>query len=234
MSDFPQGQGWWQASDGKWYPPSGQASPSADPSLAGAAPPSGPPAHGAPPPAGAPPYGGPAPAGAPPYGPPPAGYPAYGAPPPRKSGGRTVWIVLAVVLGLIVLGCAGCVGLVYWGAEQAGTSLGELIDEATLDFTGAERADDPASCDVIGFQFDGSDDYLVEATLTNTSGVPSHYRVEYELLGPADDFLGSDEVIISNVDPDQTVRDSPLGVVAGTVAPEEVSCSVTEVLRIDA
>ena len=22
MSDGPQGEGWWQASDGKWYPPS--------------------------------------------------------------------------------------------------------------------------------------------------------------------------------------------------------------------
>lgn len=25
MSDYSQGPGWWQASDGKWYPPQGQA-----------------------------------------------------------------------------------------------------------------------------------------------------------------------------------------------------------------
>jgi hypothetical protein len=31
MSDAPQGPGWWQASDGKWYPPQPQAQPVAPP-----------------------------------------------------------------------------------------------------------------------------------------------------------------------------------------------------------
>lgn len=31
MSDFSQGPGWWQASDGKWYPPQQAASPTAGP-----------------------------------------------------------------------------------------------------------------------------------------------------------------------------------------------------------
>ncbi len=65
MSDMSQGPGWWQASDGKWYPPE-QAT--------GAAPTSPPP--GAPPAYGT---GMPGTAGPPGYGP-PAGAPAYGAP----------------------------------------------------------------------------------------------------------------------------------------------------------
>ena len=31
MSDFSQGPGWWLASDGKWYPPQGEAAPAATP-----------------------------------------------------------------------------------------------------------------------------------------------------------------------------------------------------------
>ncbi len=31
MSDFSQGPGWWQASDGKWYPPDQAAQPAAAP-----------------------------------------------------------------------------------------------------------------------------------------------------------------------------------------------------------
>jgi hypothetical protein len=50
MSDVSQGPGWWQASDGKWYPP--QQAPTA-------APPPPPPAYGPPP---APQWGGPPPA----------------------------------------------------------------------------------------------------------------------------------------------------------------------------
>ncbi|MCU1497148.1 MAG: Postacrosomal sheath domain-binding protein [Acidimicrobiales bacterium] len=62
MSDVSQGPGWWQASDGKWYPPE-SATPTAPPFAAPTAPPAGPP----------PGFG--APVGAPLGGP-----PAYGAP----------------------------------------------------------------------------------------------------------------------------------------------------------
>ena len=51
MSDAPQGPGWWQASDGRWYPPTARP--------------------GTPPP-------GPAPSGPPPYGPGPYGPSPYG------------------------------------------------------------------------------------------------------------------------------------------------------------
>lgn len=45
MSDFQQGPGWWQASDGKWYPP--EQAPGAAPAQP-TAPPTQPPAFGAP------------------------------------------------------------------------------------------------------------------------------------------------------------------------------------------
>ncbi len=51
MSDTPQGQGWWQASDGKWYPPEqrpGPVTPPAAPPPAGP-PPATPPSMGPPP-----------------------------------------------------------------------------------------------------------------------------------------------------------------------------------------
>ncbi len=35
MSDYSQGPGWWQASDGKWYAPQGQAAPPQAPPLYG-------------------------------------------------------------------------------------------------------------------------------------------------------------------------------------------------------
>lgn len=40
MSDYSQGPGWWQASDGKWYPPE-QAAPAAPAAPWGSAPPAG-------------------------------------------------------------------------------------------------------------------------------------------------------------------------------------------------
>lgn len=50
MSDISQGSGWWQASDGRWYPPQ-------DAVVTGAAPPPPPPAPPLPPPPSAPPVG---------------------------------------------------------------------------------------------------------------------------------------------------------------------------------
>jgi uncharacterized RDD family membrane protein YckC len=63
MSDFSQGPGWWQASDGKWYPP--EQAPGAQATAAPTAPPGYGGAPGAPPAYGAPAYGAPAYGGAP-------------------------------------------------------------------------------------------------------------------------------------------------------------------------
>ena len=68
MSDSTQGEGWWQASDGKWYPPEQHPDfqgPATEP-ISAAEPPTAPPTTAMPPvaPPGPPP--GAVPAGAPP------------------------------------------------------------------------------------------------------------------------------------------------------------------------
>ena len=107
MSDFSQGPGWWQASDGKWYPP--EAAPAA------AAPaPTGPPAYAAP--------TGPPPGGPPAYGT-PMGNPGYGAPtgapgqlaewPLRAASGAIDFVALFIVANLASRGSA-TLGFIIW------------------------------------------------------------------------------------------------------------------------
>ena len=113
MSDTAQGPGWWQASDGKWYPPE-QA-----------------PGYAAPPP--------PPGAGAPAFGPPPG----YGTPPPMAyapapasgmSGClKAFLIVLAIVGVLSVVGVIVAVTVVDdavddFADDVNGTDAGELDD----------------------------------------------------------------------------------------------------------
>ncbi|MGN6695131.1 MAG: DUF4190 domain-containing protein [Aquihabitans sp.] len=103
MSDAPQGPGWWQASDGKWYPPTAKPGTPRPPTARGSSP-YGP----APSPYGSAPYGpGPSPYGpAPsPYGPGPAPY-GYGYAPnpngtpsglPSVNGYATASLVLGIL-----------------------------------------------------------------------------------------------------------------------------------------
>jgi hypothetical protein len=136
MSDVSQGPGWWQASDGKWYPPethpdyvSGDA-----PTVAGpfAAPPGGPQTAGGPP-AGQP-FGGPpgSPPAGPPLGAPPPGQPfggqSAGGPPPggpplpvapaNSGGGRR----RGVLLGLVALVAVLLIGGGVFAATRGGGS----------------------------------------------------------------------------------------------------------------
>ncbi|WP_147381311.1 DUF6777 domain-containing protein [Nocardioides immobilis] len=136
MSETPAGPGWWQASDGRWYPP--EAHPSAQPPAgpppamptmpAGGAqqgqPPSYPPNQGQPPtgypgqPQGG--YPGQPPGGYPGQpqggygGQPPGGYPGQpfgaGSPPPNKK--RGLLIALLVLLVAAMLGAAGALVIV--------------------------------------------------------------------------------------------------------------------------
>ncbi len=66
------------------------------------------------------PYGQP-PYGQQPYGPPQVypGYPGYPVPPqPQKNSNRTLWIILGVVGGVLVLACVLCVGGVFFLGSQ--------------------------------------------------------------------------------------------------------------------
>lgn len=99
MSMTPQGPGWWQASDGRWYPPHTRQ---------GAAQHGG--QHGGQQPYGQQ-YGGHAPYGQPVKGGPVPGFggPARPPVPPRKSGVPKVLIILAVVV--LALGVGGYVAV---------------------------------------------------------------------------------------------------------------------------
>ncbi len=156
MSDSPQAPGWWQASDGRWYPPAGTPVPPppgspgtpappppgtpAPPSLAKGPPPpggdatqafgptGGPGATPAPPP-GFPP-GGP-PSG--PYGPttvPPGGYGPPTVPPaaPKKKSGAGLYVVLALVAFVAIAGTA-VFFLVSGGDDGPGPTTEPVVTE---------------------------------------------------------------------------------------------------------
>jgi hypothetical protein len=104
MSDASQGDGWWQASDLKWYPPEKRPDPAALPP-----PPDQQPQRPSP---GQPPGGGPPPQPAPPqqpaeptqHAPEPLGQQPAGPPPwqPAPHGNRDQWLVLGIVAALVV------------------------------------------------------------------------------------------------------------------------------------
>jgi hypothetical protein len=90
VSDTSQGEGWWMASDGKWYPPSAAPGASYDPAPAAA------------------------PTSPPPYGTPPSPYGApYGSPyyaPAQTSGKATAVMVLGIVS--VALMCGYGIGVI--------------------------------------------------------------------------------------------------------------------------
>lgn len=114
MASSPEGPGWWQASDGQWYPPESHpnyqppAAPPTQPVPQYQAP-ATPPPYGQPP---APPAYGQQPAyGQPPQVPPP-GAPQYlGAPetPPSKGKGKGLLIAAVIVVALLIAGVVAVV-----------------------------------------------------------------------------------------------------------------------------
>lgn len=109
MSDVSQGPGWWQASDGKWYPP--EQFPGATTTPVEPGPPPGP-------------------------GPVPGPAPKIGGPPPPKSSNKGCMIALIVVLVLFLgAGVAAVVGLGLLGSkiEEAAES-GDLFGKDSCDF----------------------------------------------------------------------------------------------------
>jgi hypothetical protein len=118
MSDVPNGPGWWQASDGRWYPP--ESHPGYQPPLAAP----------------------PAPTS---YATPPTPYAAPGAPQlgyvptasgPKKKGMPTwakVLLILGLLLVLLVGGCAVFVGKVVNDANGSLSKGCDFAPTATID-----------------------------------------------------------------------------------------------------
>lgn len=110
MSDTPNGPGWWQASDGRWYPP--ESHPSNQPPLRPPSPP------------GTPVTGQPGYPGLPASG----GQPGYGAPyvpAPAAKSGMPGWLKALLIIGLVlVVAVGGCTVLV-------GTVLSRNVKDLT-------------------------------------------------------------------------------------------------------
>lgn len=135
MSETPAGPGWWQASDGRWYPP--EAHPSARPSVP-PPPPTPPPAMPTMPaggPAGGPPQG---PPQGPPPGPPPAYQPGPPVPPPppsRKKRGLLLALLLLLVAAM--LGAAGALVIVLNNDDDKDEDSGAPVTLEPVESPGA-------------------------------------------------------------------------------------------------
>ena len=117
MSDYPEGPGWWQASDQKWYPP--ESFPSDAP--AQQPPPSSAPAPSYGQPAAGQEWGGPPGPGIPPApgaAPPGAGYPVTAAP---KNNGLAVGSMVVSIFSIL---CIQPIGIV--GAIMGHVALGQI------------------------------------------------------------------------------------------------------------
>jgi hypothetical protein len=132
MSEQSGGPGWWQASDGKWYPPEQPPAPTAqqpavDPTTQS-------------PPAGAPGYAAPA-----------AGAPAFGAPAAAAAGGGGAGKIIAIVVVLALLAGGGAYFLTKGGG--GGGSVASFCSTAKALNTDSElngnNFDNPATVDKV-------------------------------------------------------------------------------------
>lgn len=174
MSDQSQGAGWWQASDGKWYPPS-QAP------QAGQPPPPAPGSGYAPP--------------VPPTGPPPPGmaYPAGAyAVPPQKSGmgGCAKAAIVVGVLALLLGG--GCVVAALVFSDEVVDSIDDVRQNGRED------------TDIISCELDEAGFMVAEVEITNGSSGRSAYAiiVEFGDRGSSSTLSGSRAV--DGIEPGET------------------------------
>ena len=162
VSDQPQGPNWWQASDGRWYPPEQH------PSVRSQAPPPF-----------APQYQGAPPQQAGQYVPTPA--------PPQKSGfaqglGVGTGCLLAGVIGIVLL-LGGCGVLIAIGSMAGNDSASSGGSSASTGSTSQEEMD----TDLVDFSAEPPDSLglvYVTVTVKNTSSKRSDYRVDVSLESP--------------------------------------------------
>ena len=220
MSDVPQGPGWWQASDGKYYPPEQFPSSEPPPEAPPVAPPSTPPTQ---PPGGPPPPG--AVAGAPPApgamagGPPPPG--AAPAPPPSSSSSSGCLKALLIVGGILVVLGLGAVALLVFAIDRGVDYAEEWVEdfekvqevtEETGIGTSSSNATNPPQYDIDmdGCEVVDSDSFedqvrlVATGTIENHSSKASDYWVLIHFL--SDGFeVSTDFVAFDEVEPDQVV-----------------------------
>ena len=138
--------------------------------------------------------------------------------------------MLGIALGFLILMIGGCAVGIYLLAQNE--DVRETFSDLTIDFSDGVAPTGPVSCAVTGLDTFG--DYRVIVTATNASDEPSAYRIDYELLGPAGQSIGTGFGIISRVEPGETVDDDAFGTLADDYDWTEVSCQVTDAVRVAA
>ncbi|MGI9598083.1 MAG: hypothetical protein ACR2QK_18105, partial [Acidimicrobiales bacterium] len=208
MSDFPQGGGWWEASDGKWYAPElhpDYRAPDHEPPAhqptdqSSDRPPDQPTDQSSPgpgpyqPPIGPPPGGGVADPRFEGFEPPSPGErlqdPGLQTPPGPGSGGGLPPHQRYPAVGskkgstgkIIAIVLGGIFLLMAGGCGLFIWTFRDEIADATIDFSDAVAVDDQGTCRVTGIDF--GEDYEIDATLIATSAtVDSHYLVDFEVV----------------------------------------------------
>lgn len=206
MSDAPQGPGWWQASDGRWYPPQPVAPPPPQPyAYAPAAPTQQ-------------------------WGPPP---PQPYAPVAKPSGGKGCLIAALVVGAICVVGLVAIVLFFVRAADEVGDRVEEIVPtERDGIITNSPNDENPPQDDVdlTDCVLDEQGLMTTEGTVTNNSSKPSTYfiTVSFETDG-GDTQLATGIATIVDLGPGQRTdlrADS-------FQAPEgDFTCRVTLVQRV--
>ena len=176
MSDQPQGAGWWQASDGKWYPPT--QAPQATPPVQ------------APPPIPGSAYGVPTP----PVGQPGMAYPAgYAVAPPDKQGmsGCAKAAIVIAVLALLLGG--GCIAAVAIFRDDLEDSINDVRQNGRED------------TEITSCELDESGFMVAEVEITNNSSGRSQYVIIVEFSGGGASTAQSAPLDAFGVDPGQTI-----------------------------
>ena len=163
MSEQSGGPGWWQASDGKWYPP--EQAPSAAPTA---------PVPETPAPGG---FGGPPPAGPPGGGPPPYVAPAGGA----GGGSNTGKIVAIVVVVALVAG-----GIAFALTRDSGSSGGSTASFCTKVKSLQKDADLNKA-----FEDPSQIDKAVSAFQQLTDAAPSEIKADMNTINDAVKKIGA-------------------------------------------
>lgn len=204
-NESPRGPGWWQASDGGWYPPPGGPPPGSAPPVDSPPPSAGPSGYGP-----APGYG-PPPGSAPPgYGPPPGyGLPPYG-PPPSSGMSTGAKVAIAIAGAIVVLGLGSCVAAVV--------VLDTVADEATEAIEDSVNSEDErADIGELDCRVDESGVLVADMEVTNNSSERSSYLIEIAFeTGVTDIAMG--QAAVSGLAPGDSTTTTAL---TGVQAPAE-------------
>jgi hypothetical protein len=239
VSDSSQGEGWWVASDGKWYPPDQVSGPAAPPQpvVEQPAPPQPAPPPATPPPAAPPPAAPLAPPPAPGYAPPP---PGVAGPPPAKKGGNGCLKAFLIVFALMAVVAIGVFVLIGFGLNKAVDSVNRDIkaQEKVEQRTGIKsnplgfNAKNPPQDDVVGgceATTDSSGNMHGEGRVTNHSSKTSSYSITVSFLQNGSE-VGSGGDVLPSV---AAGADATWTASSFTPADGSFTCKITEIDRFD-